>query len=78
MNDTWYSRKADDQFHKTSLKYSNNLDLAKTKVNFQWTLNDTTDAIRKAQPGDTMDNATAFKWKQFNSFERKDHKANVK
>ena len=78
MKETWYSRKPESQFHKTSLKYSNNLDLAKTKVDFQWTLNDTSDAVRKAANGDIMDNATALKWKQFNSFEKKGHKAIIK
>ena len=63
LNDTWYSRKPDNQFFKTSLKYSNNLDLAKTKVEFQWTLNDTSDAMRPTRKGDIIDNATAFKWK---------------
>ena len=78
LNETWYSRKPESQFFKTSLKYSNNLDLQNTKVDFQWTLNDTSDVMKPSAPTGIMDNATAFKWKQFNSFERKDHKAAVK
>ena len=34
LNETWYSRKPESTFYKTSIKYSNNLDLAKTKVDF--------------------------------------------
>ena len=71
LNETWYSRKPENQFFKTSLKYSNNLDLQNTKVDFQWTLNDTSDVMKPQAPTGIMDNATAFKWKQFNSFERK-------
>lgn len=78
LNQTWSTRKQPDMFHQTSLKYGANLDLAKTKVEFQWTLNDTSDAVRKGSAGPTIDNATAFKWKQFNSFEKQGHHRNVK
>lgn len=66
----------ENQFYKTSLKYSSNLDFKPERIpGTSWALIDSCDAVRNQQKSAIFQSENlAGEWKQFNNFEQKDAK----